>query len=200
MGRGTVYLGAIILNMNKHLLISTLVLVAIGFAAYVLTNRTVEEPAVTHQQVETATFDGRNASFTVDGESVTLRDGASATPIENSSAAIVTRYFGNESAGDIDGDGLEDQAFVVTRNTGGSGTFYYVVVALNTGERYTTTNAFLIGDRIVPQSTQIRSDARELHVNFADRRQGEPMTTPPSEGKVLLLKVTADGVLEGLMK
>ena len=46
---------------------------------------------------------------------------------------------------------------------------------------------------------QIRSEARELHVNFLDRKRDDPMTTPPSEAKVLLLKVTPDGVLTGLM-
>ena len=46
---------------------------------------------------------------------------------------------------------------------------------------------------------KIRADARELHVNFLERTRGEPMTAPPSEPKVLLLKVTPNGILEGLM-
>jgi hypothetical protein len=40
----------------------------------------------------------------------------------------------------------------------------------------------------------------QLNVNYAARKPGEPMTAQPSEGKVLLLKVTNDGILEGLMK
>lgn len=147
-----------------------------------------------------AIFDGRNASFTVDGKSITLVNGVSVKSVENSSAKIVTRYIGNQAKGDLNGDGLEDHAFFITRNTGGSGTFYYVAVALKNGDGYKTTNAFFIGDRIEPQSIEIRSDARELHVNYAGRKQGKPMTSRPSEGKVLLLKVTHDGVLEGLMK
>lgn len=54
-------------------------------------------------------------------------------------------------------------------------------------------------DRITPQSLQVRADAQELHVNFADRKSNEPMATPPSEPKVLILKTTSDGRLVGLM-
>jgi hypothetical protein len=150
--------------------------------------------------MEEATFDGRNVSFTVDGKFITLVNGVSETPIANSSARTTTRYFGYEAEGDLDGDGLADHAFLVTQDAGGSGTFYYVVVALKNNEGYTTTNAFFIGDRITPESIEIRSDTRDLRVYYTGRKRGEPMTTPPSEGKVLLLKVTPSGVLEGLMK
>ena len=110
-----------------------------------------------------------------------------------------TRYLGGEAQGDLNGDGLEDLAFWISQDPGGSGTFYYVVVALKHPAGYTTTNAFLVGDRIVPEGIQIRADARELHVNFVGRTRDEPMTAPPSEPSVLLLKVTPSGVLEGLM-
>ena len=152
----------------------------------------------TSPPVEATAF-GKNASFTVNGKLITLVDGESSAPIENSSAKTTTRYLGSEAKGDLNGDGLEDLAFWVTQDGGGSGMFHYVVVALKSGQGYKTTNAFLVGDRIAPQSLEIRSDARELHVNFTGRKRGEPMTTPPSEAKVLALKVTADGVLTGLM-
>lgn len=145
---------------------------------------------------ETTTF-GRNASFTVNGTLVSLVDGVSSVAVGNSAARTETRYLGSEVEGDLNGDGQEDRAFWITQDATGSGTFYYVVVALKNGQGYTTTNAFRVGDRIAPQAMQIRSG--ELHVNFADRKRGEPMTTPPSEPKVLLLKVTPDGVLTGLM-
>lgn len=141
---------------------------------------------------ESLAFDGRNSTFTIDNQSIALVNGVDSTE--------ATKYFGNEGRGDLNGDGLEDLAFLVTQSPGGSGTFYYVVVALQTADGYQTTNAFLIGDRIAPQSTEIHSDAKELHVNFAERKAGEPMTTQPSVGAVLLLKVTPAGVLEGLMK
>jgi hypothetical protein len=148
--------------------------------------------------VESSTY-GRNASFAINGAIITLADGVYSAPIANSAATTTTRYLGREAQGDLNGDGLEDLAFWVTQDPGGSGRFYYVVVALKNPAGYTTTNAFLVGDRIVPEDIQIRPDARELHVNFVGRRRDEPMTAPPSEPSVLLLKVTPNGVLEGLM-
>ncbi len=141
-----------------------------------------------------------HSTFTIDGAAVTLVNGVSKVPAAPGSASMVTtRYFGNEATGDLNGDGLPDKAFLVSQDTGGSGLFYYVVVALKQVNGYKTTNAFLIGDRIAPQTTEINTSARELYVNFAERKAGEPMTTPPSVGATLYLKVTPAGVLEGLM-
>ena len=147
--------------------------------------------------IDSAPF--KNATFQIDSNTVTLVNGLSETPAAPGSATkIVTRYFGDESVGDLNFDGIPDAAFLVTQETGGSGTFFYVVAALKTETGYKYTNAFLVGDRIAPQNTDIVSD--ELHVNFAERKPGEPFTTAPSQGAVLLLKVTKDGVHEGLMK
>ncbi len=146
-------------------------------------------------------FNGKNSTFAIDGENVTLVNGLSETSAATGSASkIITRYFGNEATGDLSGDGRADTAFLVTQSVGGSGLFYYVVVALKTPTGYKTTNAFLIGDRIAPQTTEIHSGSRELYVNFAERKAGEPMTAKPSVGATLFLKVTPNGVLEGLMK
>ena len=146
-----------------------------------------------------ATFDGRNSTFTIDNKPVTLSNGVSrVAAAPGSSSMVTTRYFGNEATGDLNGDGLPDVAFLITQDMGGSGVFYYVVVALASANGYKTTNAFFIGDRIAPQPTDIHSD--KLYVNFADRKPGEPMTAQPSVGTTLALKVTPAGVLEGLMK
>lgn len=112
----------------------------------------------------------------------------------------ITTYFGNEASGDLDGDGKADIAYLITQEGGGSGLFYYAVVALKTDTGYKLTNLFFIGDRIAPQSTYISESVRELHINYAERKNDEPMTVAPSVGAVKLLKVTPDGVLEGLMK
>jgi hypothetical protein len=156
--------------------------------------------AVSEQQpdVETATF-GRNASFTIDGTPVTLVDGVSEVPIPGSSSRTTTRYLGPEADGDLNGDGLEDLAFWISHDAGGSGTFYYVVVALGMVPGYKTTNAFFVGDRITPQSIQVRADAQELHVNFVGRTSNAPMAAPPSEPGVLILRATPDGLLTGVM-
>jgi len=187
------------MTMIKREAIGLMILGVLGIGGCRSTEQDAEHTERLSQPPMEATTFGRNASFTVNGTLVTLVNGVSSAVVENSSASTTTRYLGSEAEGDLNGDGLEDLAFWVTQESGGSGTFYYVVVALKSAGGYTATNAFRIGDRIAPQSMEIRSEARELHVNFADRKRGEPMTTPPSEAKVLLLKVTSDGVLAGLM-
>ncbi len=95
---------------------------------------------------------------------------------------------------------MPDVAYLITSDNGGTGILYYAVVALNIGSGYKNTNPFLVGDRIAPQTIEIPGGTRELHINFVERKDGEPMTAQPSVGAVLLLKVTPEGVLEGLMK
>lgn len=175
--------------------------IIIGIAAIYFTTNKVTAPHTLSKSRENSAFDPKNSTFTLDKNPVTLVSGISskeAAPL--SSSKIITTYFGNEAYGDLNNDGKEDIAFLVTQSTGGSGTFYYVVVALKTDSGYTTTNAVFIGDRIAPQSTTIISSKEELLVNFAKRSDGEPMSTTPSIGSTLVLKVTQSGVLAGLMK
>jgi heat shock protein HslJ len=105
---------------------------------------------------------------------------------------ITTKYFGNEVLHDFDGDGRDDTAFLLTQQNSGSGTFYYVVVALNTAHGYVGSTAFFLGDRIAPQTTEMSQDKATpdvLIVNFADRKATDAFTVPPSIGKSVRLKL-----------
>ncbi len=185
--------------MKKTYIVLGIIVVAVLFFAFLHKTKKETTPAQTSQSQ--TSFDAKNSTFTINSVPLTLVDGVVETPtLPDSTSVSVTRYFGDESTGDLNGDGLADTAFIVTHDSGGSGLFYYVVVALQTPTGYKTTNAFLVGDRITPQSTEIHADSRELRVNYADRKKGEPMTAVPSVPAVLLLKVTSTGVLEGLMK
>jgi hypothetical protein len=134
-----------------------------------------------------------DASYEIDGRVVVLVDGlAEVEAAPGSASKITTRVFGNEAMGDLNGDGKEDIAFLLTQDGGGSGTFFYVVVALKTDDGYTGTSAVLLGDRIAPQTTEIHGT--ELIVNYAERAPGEPMTAQPSIGVSKYLKVV-DGEL-----
>lgn len=147
------------------------------------------------------TFDPKNATYEIDGQKVTLANGRSeAEAAPGSASKIVTEYFGNEAYGDVDGDDDNDFVYFLTQSTGGTGTFYYAVAGLREGDTYKITNAVLVGDRIAPQTIDIKEDSKEIHVNFAERKKGEPMTAEPTVGTVLLLKISKDGVLEGLMR
>jgi hypothetical protein len=120
----------------------------------------------------------KDATYTIGGEKVTLVNGICEIEAAPGSASkITTRYFGNEAVGDVNKDGKADITFLLTQETGGSGTFYYIVADLRGNQG---TNAILLGDRIAPQTTEIRDG--EIIVNYADRKPGEPMTTKPSVG------------------
>jgi heat shock protein HslJ len=164
--------------MNTRLTIIILSTIALGGVWYWL----AQTPA------PTSALSYKNATYVIEGQSVTLVNGrAEITPVPNSVSKTVTQYFGNEATGDLNGDGVADVAFLLTQTTDGSGTFYYAVAAIKTADGYQGTSAVLLGDRVAPQTTEIRNG--QLIVNYADRAVGEPMTAKPSEGKSLFLKL-----------
>ena len=74
----------------------------------------------------------QNVTYRIGDKDVTLTNGiAVSKDTTGASATSMIKYFGNEVMADIDGDGRMDSVFYLTEQTGGSGTFYYVVVALN---------------------------------------------------------------------
>lgn len=151
-----------------------------------------------------AAVDYKDAEYRIDGAPVQLKDGVAETAAApGSSAKIVTRYFGNEYRTDLDGDGREDIAFLVTQETGGSGVFYYVVGALSTERGYVGTDGYLLGDRIAPQPITGSPNPRHKNVivaNYADRQAGEPMTAMPSVGKSAYLKLDAQSRAWGIVE
>jgi hypothetical protein len=111
-----------------------------------------------------------------------------------SASKVVTRIFGNDASGDLNGDGQADIGFVLTQSTGGSGTFFYAAVALRSGSGWTGTNAVQLGDRIAPQPSQVRDGV--LIVNYAERKPGEPMTASPSVGMSKYLRIVNGKLVE----
>lgn len=126
----------------------------------------------------------KEATYYIDGANVILGEDG-------------TQYFGNELNTDLDADGREDIAFLVTKSPGGSGTFFYVVGALNTKHGYLGTEGYPLGDRIAPQSITPSQNPRHRSVivaNYADRAPGEPMSARPSVGKSAYLKLDPDSL------
>lgn len=142
---------------------------------------------------EVASSDPKNAEYMIDGQRAKLKNGIAETETATSSVSkIITSYFGNELKTDLNGDGREDVAFILTQERVDSGTFFYAVAALNTDQGYIGSDGYLLGDRIAPQSTNLSPNPRQKYVvvfNYADRAPGEPMTTRPSIGKSVYLKL-----------
>jgi hypothetical protein len=129
--------------------------------------------------------DYKNISYNVENEQINLVNGSSGT----------YKYFGNEAKGDLNGDGKDDVVFLLTNNPGGSGTFFYAVAALSSANSYVGSNAILLGDRISPQSTEIRSDG-VIVVNYADRGPNEPMAASPTIGKSKYIRLEEGALIE----
>lgn len=171
----------------RLILLAVLLIVVVGGVAWRI-NQKPDTSVVT-------LGDYKNISYIIEGRSVTLTNGVSVSPVAPGSATTVTtRYFGNEAHGDLNGDGKDDVAFLVTQDGGGSGTFYYVVAAVATNNGYSGTNAILLGDRIAPQTTEIRSGT--IIVNYADRKADDPMSVPASIGVSKYLKLSGAQLVE----
>ncbi len=136
-----------------------------------------------YQYKQAGELDFKKVAYQVEGQAVTLNNNT-------------TRYFGNDVVGDFNNDGQNDVAFLLTQNPGGSGTFYYVAVALGSKDGYRGTNAIFLGDRIAPQSTEFRGGM--IIVNFADRKLGESFSTRPSIGVSKYFRII-DGELREVM-
>jgi hypothetical protein len=125
----------------------------------------------------------QNTTYIFEDTPRTLVDGVLVWETRIGSVSKKTfRIFGEPAYGDLDADGDSDATLFLTQDSGGSGTFYYVALAIRNAEgAYRGTNAMFLGDRIAPQTVEIH-DGRAV-ANFAERKAGEPFTTPPSVGK-----------------
>lgn len=131
----------------------------------------------------------KNLSYVIDNNSVKLINGLSeVSVVPSSSSKTVTKYFGDEVVGDFNGDGTMDTAFIITQSSGGSGTFYYVVTALQEGDTLIGSNAVLIGDSIAPQSLEFLDGMIIAH--YAERKYDQEMTAIPSVAASAYMKVT----------
>lgn len=152
----------------------------------------------------TAAADYKDAEFFINGQRVKLENGIAETEAAPGSASkVTTRYFGNELKTDLNNDGREDIAFLLTQETGGSGIFFYAVAALNTDRGYIGSDGYLLGDRIAPQTTNESMNPRHVNVivvNYADRAPGEPMTARPSMGKSAYLKLDPESMQWGIVE
>lgn len=160
-------------------------------------------PYVSNSKQVMNVTDYKDAEYVIDGTRIRLENGVAETEAAPGSASkIVTRYFGNELKTDLDGDGRDDVVFLLTQERGGSGTFLYVVAALDTDSGYVGSDGYFLGDRIAPQTTEESQIPRHKYVivvKYADRAPHEPMTVQPSLNKSAYLKLNAASMRWGIV-
>ena len=189
-------------NSNKTI-ISIIIVIIVLVVIYLLVKKPTQliqannNTQLAGQKVDLS--GAKNATYKIDGQDVTLKDGVSVVEAAPGSASkITTTYFGNEVVKDLNGDGRPDVAFLITQNSGGSGTFFYVVAALNTPTGYVGSDAYLLGDRISPQTTE-SGTGNIVVVNYMDRAPSDPMTTQPSVGKTVQLLLDTNTMQWGVV-
>ncbi len=179
-------------NMNKKIIYAIILIIA-AFGVVLLINNK-DGGQIESKKKEIVGTSLLNCSYVVDSQAVVLNNGYSEKVVLNSDSKIITKYFGNEASGDFNADGFTDTAFILTQDLGGSGTFYYLAVALFNERGCEGTNAVFLGDRISPQTTNFQDG--KIIVNFAERKIEEPMTTLPSVGVSKYFIVNEDNLLE----
>lgn len=122
-----------------------------------------------------AGLDPANATYLIDDQPVTLVGGVSEVPAAPGSASkVVTRLADHLAAGDLTGDGKIDLAAVLTQETGGTGTFFYLGALVHDG---TPIKAAFLGDRIAVQNVRIVDG--KVVVDLLTRGANEPFVVPP---------------------
>ncbi|MDD3284739.1 MAG: Gmad2 immunoglobulin-like domain-containing protein [Patescibacteria group bacterium] len=139
------------------------------------------------------TSDSKNATYYINGEYIILKDGNFEGNIPNSKSKMIVSILGDVVFGDLNSDGIDDSAFIVTQKMGGSGIFYYVVSAIKNANNYIGTNGVFLGDRINTKSISIKDGFVVL--NYFDRKDKEDFSVEPS---VLFVKQL--GIENGILK
>jgi len=176
--------------MSKKIILIVIAIIILGVAGCLIYKPT--NPATPGPKLP---VDARNAAYVIEGEETALINGRAETQaVEDSASKVITQYFGNDVKADFNGDRINDMAFLLTQNSGGSGTFYYVAAIISQDNNYRGVNTILLGDRIAPQTTEFQNG--EIIVNYADRKPGEPMTAIPSVGVSRYFKIDSGNLVE----
>ena len=167
--------------MSKTIIALIVIIVVAGFS-YQIYQSTLEEPSVVIPKEELAN-DPLSATYIIEGDEFTLVDGKAEKEIVPGAASKIriNVFDAWSTKGDVNGDGLEDTVVLLTYDAGGSGTFFYIALAIQKEQGYKGTNAVFVGDRISPQTTEIRN--REVIVNYVDRYPWESFADQTSVGK-----------------
>jgi len=129
--------------------------------------------------------DPYNHRYRIEREVVVLQHGSSRKPIDGSAASIITEVVRSPLYIDLNDDGQKDAVLILRQQTGGSGTFYYLAVALSNvtaSERSDVASgpvveSYFLGDRIKVE--QVSFVDNEIVVNYLDRADGQPMAVQP---------------------
>ena len=106
--------------------------------------------------------------------------------IPESAAVVLTQVIHKPVYVDLDGDNIKEAVSIVMQQTGGTGSFYYLVVA---GDGDKIIESYFLGDRIKIVSVNVVDNV--IIVEYFEREMGQPMASKPT------VKVSKKLKLEG---
>ena len=181
--------------MKFKSVLTIIVIAAVAFGAYYVIKNVDNTVSLKTQNDEGLPNNPLNATFLIEDKPIKLTNGkAEQESAPGSVSKILTSIFGETLYGDLNDDGKDDAAMILVHQTGGNGTFYYAVVAINNDGYYRGTNAVFLGDRISPQNEEIRNGI--LMANYADRKPGEAMVIDPSVGVTKYMSLKGDELVQ----
>jgi len=120
-----------------------------------------------------------NAVYFIENERVQLVNGRAEREAAPGSASKIRIWIAGETLyGDLNYDRHKDAVVFLTYQGGGSGTFYYLAVALYEDGGFVGKNAILLGDRIGPPAASVQNGL--ITVTYLDRGRDEAMAAAPS--------------------
>lgn len=138
--------------------------------------------------------DASNASFSIDGEVVTLSNGVSQTKDEIGLTSETTLLKNFIAYGDLNKDGNEDSALLLEVSGGGSGTFIYLAGFISGTLNRKGTEAVFIGDRIAPKTIAIKNGV--ITLTYLDRQSNEPFSSEPTVLKTKQFSLSNNSLVE----
>lgn len=121
-----------------------------------------------------------NASYLLEDGEVTLSEGhADVKGSMGASDNVRTDVVGEPTVGDVNDDGLTDAVVILSRETGGSGTYLYVASALHDGNGYLGLNALPLGDRINVEKVSIENTL--VRFAYLEHAPDEPLASAPTQ-------------------
>ena len=150
--------------------VASLIVAACGSSTEVTSNGNQTESS---SAIAQADQDPANAGYYI---LYTLINGELEQPIEESNLVNKFKLLDFKATGDINKDGTDDVAVVLTNDTGESGTFYYL--SIFTSGTPVVENTYNFGDRVVVKDLTFTDG--KFQVSYLDRSPDQDITSEPS--------------------
>jgi hypothetical protein len=145
--------------------------------------------------IDPVTFIQAELTVNIDGESILLEKGENRSPAAPGSASMnITTIHSPFVEADLDGDNDPDAIVVLTRSTGGTGTFYYVCAIPDYENNRLSTDAIFIGDRVSIESITVK--ANTVSLKYIDRDLNTSFAQEPTVEKIRRFRMEAGQLVQ----